>query len=155
MGCPIQISTDQRLLAAPRGFSQRATSFIASWCQGIHRMPFSCSRTQDPPLEGSKPSCTGTIHTGSSPSAKRPRTRSSNSACTRGHVGHHNQHIRKTSLIDMPPIARLYPTRCCHPDGPRPVRLRDPPDPQGGRGAEATRSHGSSTKRRVQRRTRT
>ena len=40
VGCPIQISTDQRLLAAPRGFSQRATSFIASWCQGIHRMPF-------------------------------------------------------------------------------------------------------------------
>ena len=43
VGCPIRISTDQRLLAAPRGFSQRATSFIASWCQGIHRMPFLCS----------------------------------------------------------------------------------------------------------------
>ena len=39
VGCPIRRSTDQRLLAAPRGFSQRATSFIASWCQGIHRMP--------------------------------------------------------------------------------------------------------------------
>ena len=34
---------DQRLLAAPHGFSQRATSFIASWCQGIHRTPLSCS----------------------------------------------------------------------------------------------------------------
>ena len=45
VGCPIRTSTDQRLLAAPRGFSQRATSFIASWCQGIHRMPFSRSRT--------------------------------------------------------------------------------------------------------------
>jgi hypothetical protein len=44
VGCPIRTSTDQRLLAAPRGFSQRATSFIASWCQGIHRMPFSCSK---------------------------------------------------------------------------------------------------------------
>ncbi len=43
VGCPIQIPTDQRLLAAPRGFSQRATSFIASWCQGIHRMPLSRS----------------------------------------------------------------------------------------------------------------
>ena len=43
VGCPIRISTDQSLLAAPRGFSQRATSFIASWCQGIHRMPFSCA----------------------------------------------------------------------------------------------------------------
>jgi hypothetical protein len=40
-GCPIRISTDQSLLAAPRGFSQRATSFIASWRQGIHQMPFS------------------------------------------------------------------------------------------------------------------
>ena len=43
VGCPIRISTDQSLLAAPHGFSQRATSFIASWCQGIHRMPLSCS----------------------------------------------------------------------------------------------------------------
>ena len=43
VGCPIRISTDQSLLAAPHGFSQRATSFIASWCQGIHRMPFSRS----------------------------------------------------------------------------------------------------------------
>ena len=46
VGCPIRISTDQRLLAAPHGFSQRATSFIASWCQGIHRMPLSRSRTE-------------------------------------------------------------------------------------------------------------
>ena len=43
VGFPIRISTDQSLLAAPRGFSQRATSFIASWCQGIHRMPLSYS----------------------------------------------------------------------------------------------------------------
>ena len=43
VGCPIRTSTDQSLLAAPRGFSQRATSFIASWCQGIHRMPLSYS----------------------------------------------------------------------------------------------------------------
>ena len=38
-GFPIRISTDQSLLAAPHGFSQRATSFIASQCQGIHQMP--------------------------------------------------------------------------------------------------------------------
>ncbi len=42
-GCPIRTSLDQSLLAAPQGLSQRATSFIASWRQGIHRMPFSCS----------------------------------------------------------------------------------------------------------------
>ena len=61
VGCPIRIPTDQRLLAAPRGFSQRATSFIASWCQGIHRMPFlySISRTtlrRTPPHHAQKPS---------------------------------------------------------------------------------------------------
>src|SRR5579871_2931275 len=39
-GCPIRISLDQNLLAVPQSFSQRATSFVASWCQGIHRMPF-------------------------------------------------------------------------------------------------------------------
>ena len=48
VGCPIRTSTDQRPLAAPRGFSQRATSFIASRCQGIHRMPFSYSTRTDP-----------------------------------------------------------------------------------------------------------
>lgn len=42
-GCPIRTSTDQSLLTAPHGFSQCATSFIASWCQGIHQMPFSFS----------------------------------------------------------------------------------------------------------------
>ena len=39
VGCPIRKSTDQSLLATPRGLSQRATSFIASQCQGIHQMP--------------------------------------------------------------------------------------------------------------------
>ena len=38
-GFPIRKSTDQRALAPPRGLSQRATSFIASQCQGIHQMP--------------------------------------------------------------------------------------------------------------------
>ena len=39
MGCPIRRSRDQRALASTPGFSQRATSFIASRCQGIHQMP--------------------------------------------------------------------------------------------------------------------
>ena len=38
-GFPIRKSTDQSLFAAPHGFSQRTTSFIASCRQGIHRMP--------------------------------------------------------------------------------------------------------------------
>ena len=44
-GFPIRTSADQRSLASPRGFSQRATSFIASWRQGIHRTPFFHSST--------------------------------------------------------------------------------------------------------------
>jgi hypothetical protein len=39
VGCPIRISADQSLFAAPHGFSQRTTSFIACACQGIHRTP--------------------------------------------------------------------------------------------------------------------
>ncbi len=39
MGFPIRRSLDQSLFAAPQSFSQRTTSFIASQCQGIHRMP--------------------------------------------------------------------------------------------------------------------
>lgn len=39
LGFPIRKSTDQSLLTAPRGLSQRATSFIASARQGIHQMP--------------------------------------------------------------------------------------------------------------------
>ena len=44
-GFPIRKSTDQRVLAPPRGLSQRATSFIASVRQGIHQMPL---KTLDP-----------------------------------------------------------------------------------------------------------
>ena len=40
MGFPIRKSADQSLFAAPRGLSQRTTSFIASQRQGIHQMPF-------------------------------------------------------------------------------------------------------------------
>jgi hypothetical protein len=39
VGFPIRRSTDQSFLAAPRGLSQRSTSFIASQRQGIHQMP--------------------------------------------------------------------------------------------------------------------
>ena len=39
LGSPIRISTDLCSLAAPRSFSQLATSFFASWHQGIPRTP--------------------------------------------------------------------------------------------------------------------
>ena len=38
-GFPIRKSPDQSLLAAPRGLSQLATSFVVCWRQGIHRTP--------------------------------------------------------------------------------------------------------------------
>ena len=38
-GFPIRTSPDQCLLAAPRGFSQLATSFLISWRQGIRHVP--------------------------------------------------------------------------------------------------------------------
>jgi hypothetical protein len=39
VGSPIRKSADQSSFAAPRGLSQRSTSFIASQRQGIHQMP--------------------------------------------------------------------------------------------------------------------
>jgi hypothetical protein len=50
VGCPIRRSRDQRSLASPPGFSQRAASFIASQCQGIHQMPFIRARSQGTPV---------------------------------------------------------------------------------------------------------
>src|SRR3954463_1574464 len=43
-GCPIRTSADHSLLATPRGLSQPSTSFIGSWCQGIHRAPLLARR---------------------------------------------------------------------------------------------------------------
>ena len=77
VGCPIRISTDQSLLAAPHGFSQRATSFIASWCQGIHPnallMLENCrdKSTWDP----SRTPCTGTIPTSAAQIGRHIRLR--------------------------------------------------------------------------------
>ena len=39
-GSPIRKSADRGLFAAPRGLSQLVTSFVGSWCQGIHLMLF-------------------------------------------------------------------------------------------------------------------
>ena len=39
-GFPIRKSTDQSPFAAPRSLSQLVTSFVGSWCQGIHLMLF-------------------------------------------------------------------------------------------------------------------
>ena len=55
-GCPIRIFTDQSSFAAPRDFSQRTTSFIASQCQGIHQMLLSRLMLSLPmPIRGVQP----------------------------------------------------------------------------------------------------
>ena len=41
VGFPIRKSAGQRLFAPHHSLSQRTTSFIASYCQGIHQMPLS------------------------------------------------------------------------------------------------------------------
>jgi hypothetical protein len=55
VGCPIRRSRDQRLRASPPGFSQRAASFLASQCQGIHQMPFLHTPHPEPPLPAACP----------------------------------------------------------------------------------------------------
>src|SRR5262249_40202293 len=67
MGFPIRKFTDQRLLPPPRDLSQGATSFIASQCQGIHRMPLRRLFEENRRTQGKAPYCYGA----------RPRARSS------------------------------------------------------------------------------
>ncbi len=52
VGFPIRKSSDHRVLPSPRSLSQGATSFIASRCQGIHRMPFSRLRAKTSRAQG-------------------------------------------------------------------------------------------------------
>ncbi|CAN0587937.1 unnamed protein product, partial [Ectocarpus sp. 12 AP-2014] len=54
-GFPIRTFTDQSLLTAPHDFSQCATSFIASWCQGIHQMLLKRLIQQNPVTRRDKP----------------------------------------------------------------------------------------------------
>src|SRR5580693_6405975 len=75
VGCPIRTSRDHRSLASPPGFSQRATSFIASQCQGIHQMPLLaldprrniCSAAQNRRAQGQDPHGTAASHEDTSP----------------------------------------------------------------------------------------
>ena len=102
-GCPIRRSADRRALASPRGFSQRATSFVASWRLGIHRTPFSRSRSQPPP-----PACS---------TEPRPKARHLNctgtmeshpSACT--HTFRTTQPIPDSHEKEQGPSRRIAPT---------------------------------------------
>ena len=87
-GFPIRKSTDQSLFAAPRGLSQRITSFIASQRQGIHQMPF---ETLDRPYTKAR---TGTSSSSPPWPALRP------AACV--HLKHGDQHPRLAPAAMIP-----------------------------------------------------
>src|SRR5205823_10340466 len=69
VGCPIRRSRDHRSLASPPGFSQRATSFIASQCQGIHQMPL---LALDPRRFRKETPHKTAAHRGKTPTPRRP-----------------------------------------------------------------------------------
>ena len=76
---------DQRALAPPHGLSQRATSFIASQCQGIHQMPLltlgpgrSCPARRRASATGTFDRPGTSLHSG--PSAPFPRQRTARTA---------------------------------------------------------------------------
>src|SRR5690348_10334268 len=74
VGCPIRRPRDHRSLASPPGFSQRATSFIASQCQGIHQMPLLALDPRRSPkgsTYGAPPHKTA-AHRGKTPHTQRP-----------------------------------------------------------------------------------
>ncbi len=105
-GFPIRTPADQRSLASPRGFSQRATSFIASRRQGIHRTPLftlriatTTARTQDraAPKQG---------HAAS-------RMRGCGSRTIRAH-----SHSQTTQPIPDSPVKEQRPRRRHTPAGP-------------------------------------
>ena len=121
VGCPIRRSRDQRSLASPPGFSQRAASFIASQCQGIHQMPFFRARSQRTPvprmIQGSparrappgKPPRTGASPTLSRQRGNPARGRSHEDTSSDG-ASHRFAPHRATAPQDSEPM-------------PRPVRL--------------------------------
>lgn len=109
MGCPIRTSADQRLLASPRGFSQRATSFIASWRQGIHQMPLLRLRSGRHAQDEARPELTagtsGTVTT------EGDGTRSASHACPLHPPGSLRTMRRRHATEPSPPCQRTGPRR--------------------------------------------
>ena len=111
-------------LAAPRGLSRPPTSFIGSWCQGIHRAPLltwpqrcshplcSSQRTNDPPPRPStthpNPPWSGMTHAAAPSPSSTPRQHTS--VCS----------LRTQQRTDTPP----HHTH--QPDFPHPAPTRRP-----------------------------
>jgi hypothetical protein len=127
VGCPIRRSPDQSLLAAPRGLSQRATSFIASWRQGIHQMPLlSSTPTSDNRTLAPHPS----LRLGGGParaSARRSRRREEKDAGRRP-CGRSSNNLQKAypCFADARPRRKKAGVRPCLPAPARATMHRRP-----------------------------
>ena len=125
VGCPIRRSRDQRSLASPPGFSQRAASFIASQCQGIHQMPLFRARSQGTPAPRMIPRITQGSPARRAPPGKPPRTGASPTLSRqRGNPARGRSHEDTSSDGAS---HRFAPHRTTAPQDskpmPRPVRL--------------------------------
>ena len=105
VGFPIRRSADQSLFAAPRGLSQRTTSFIASCRRGIHQMPL---RRLIVPIIDAHPSC-------DAPRQKRRRMAPMERSCLRGMTSNDDLGLLKKSPGPARPVAvsmRSLHSRC-------------------------------------------
>ena len=118
VGCPIRRPEDHRALAPPLGFSQRATSFIASRCQGIHQMPFMCCARAQPQARG-EAACRGQRSEVGCQKASSPATRPT--LCfsdLRSPISDLRDHCAGTAPADARASAYAYPC-------PGPTNSRD------------------------------
>lgn len=98
-------------LAAPRGLSQPPTSFIGSWCQGIHRMPLITW-----PQRCSRPLCSSQSTGGTPPGHRVPGEpgRSVREKPMRGpHRGDRSLRTQQRAVVPRPPSA----SRSTPPEG--------------------------------------
>ncbi len=105
-------------LPAPRGLSQAPTSFIGSWCQGIHRMP----------LQTYLPYTTTRQHTQQSPTPRNPGARPSS-----GHPQNTKKMLASTvqfSSNNQTPAPHPTPTPTPALDQDRTGLWKDQPGPE-------------------------
>ena len=113
VGFPIRRSSDHRVLPPPRSFSQGATSFIASRCQGIHQMPLPIAREPlDPHAPTHVPEDRGQTSEDSLPCPTRPYV------SQRDYSYEHTRSVtedRRPTTEDRNTSPRPRPRRILHP----------------------------------------
>ena len=131
-------------LAAPRGLSQPPTSFIGSWCPGIHRVPLTTwphnyNKPHTPRVRAcnqrrcSRPLCSSQRTTGHPPAPPPPTP----PPAPRQPAAHRRAGGTRTRTAptrdNQPPTARtrVHPARGSAPSGPNsvPTTPRTPPTP--------------------------